>query len=125
MDKKVEESTEYDNFMDHMGETIYEAPSLADFVDIDDNKDDWEKHWVGMPTYKQEENKTYKTVVIEFNKKIEKFENIFPLKNTNLKCIDANVYDLIIKKQFNIKIDLLKKKYVSRTKFKSDDYLYL
>jgi len=69
------------------------------------------------------ENKTYKTVVIEFNKKIEKFENIFPLKNTNLKCIDANVYDLIIKKQFNIKIDLLKKKYVSRKKFKSDDYL--
>jgi|TARA_B100001094_G_C17926762_1_gene668683 hypothetical protein len=65
-DKEVKESGEYDNFMDHIGETIHEAPSLADFVDVEDNRDNWEKHWVGMPTYVQEENKTYKSVVMHF-----------------------------------------------------------
>jgi|TARA_R110002153_G_scaffold75892_8_gene195807 hypothetical protein len=65
-DKKVEESGQYDNFMDHMGETIAGTASLADFVDIEDNRDNWEKHWVGMPTYTQEHNKTYKTVMMHF-----------------------------------------------------------
>ena len=69
------------------------------------------------------DSETNKQVIIKFNKKIEKFENIFSFKNISVKCIDANVYDLITKKQFNIKIDLLKKKYVSKKKFKSDDYL--
>ena len=48
-DKEVKESGEYDNFMDHIGETIHEAPSLADFVDVEDNRDNWENIGLECP----------------------------------------------------------------------------
>jgi len=65
--KKVKESTEYDNFLGKSEEMPKEA-DLSDFLGIEniDNDDKWKKYWVGMPEFEQEDKKTYKTIYLHF-----------------------------------------------------------
>lgn len=64
----VEESGEYENFMDKLGSEGKEPVShLCEMLDIDEQpKHIWEKHWVDMPEYKQEDNPPYKRLTISF-----------------------------------------------------------
>lgn len=66
-DKQIEESTEYDNFLGKKSDK-YEPASLADFLGMDDDDDskEWEKHWVGMPEFEQEDNAPYKKLIVSF-----------------------------------------------------------
>lgn len=69
-------------------------------------------------------NQTNEQISFRLDKKIEPSKNSFTLKNLDIKCIDIDIFDLISKKQHNIKIDLLGKKYVSKKKFEIDNYLH-
>ena len=59
MTKKVEESTVYDNFMDQKV-ILKEPATLVDVLDLEEEDKEWEQHWVEMPEYEQENQKTYK-----------------------------------------------------------------
>ena len=77
MTKKVEESTVYDNFMDQKV-ILKEPATLVDVLDLEEEDKEWEQHWVEMPEYEQENQKTYKTVYIHFRTK-EDFEDFAKL----------------------------------------------
>lgn len=64
----IEESEQYDNFMDHLGESAKNKASLAEFLGIDDSDDEvlWRKHWIGMPEFVQENNESYKKIYVHF-----------------------------------------------------------
>lgn len=65
---EVSESTEYDNFMDKLGKSRTEAPTLDGFLDEvhEAEDDDWREHWQDMPEFIQEDNKTHKTIYVHF-----------------------------------------------------------
>lgn len=74
--KKVEvkESTKYENFVGKKEEVDASSANLLDFFDDDGvnaPEDDklWKKHWVGMPEFVQEDNKTYKSIQVHFRNK--------------------------------------------------------
>jgi len=82
---EVEESASYDNFMNQ--KTVVEEPaSLVDMLNVDHENKEWEKHWVDMPEFEQEDQKTYKTVYIHFRNK-EDYEEFAKLTT---KHIDPN-----------------------------------
>ena len=66
----MEEKTEYDNFVGQVDET-YLDPTLSSFMEeseeeIKENLEGWRKHWKGMPEYKQDHKKAYKTIYVHF-----------------------------------------------------------
>jgi hypothetical protein len=72
MTKKVEETGQYENCMDLLQNEPAKEITLADFFEIKDGekiRDEWEDHWHGMPTYKNDEKKHYKTVYVHFETK--------------------------------------------------------
>jgi hypothetical protein len=69
---EVKESSDYDNYL---GEVKDESlpTSLGAFMEdgedgINDEADieEWRKHWKSMPSFTQEEKKTYKQVIMSF-----------------------------------------------------------
>lgn len=85
MTKKVEESIDYDNFMDQ--KVILEEPaSLVNVLDLEEEDKEWEKHWVEMPEFEQEDQKTYKTVYIHFRTK----DDFVEFSQLITKHIDSN-----------------------------------
>jgi len=64
----VEESGEYENLMDILGSEGKEPVSpLAELLGVEEQpKHIWEKYWVGMPEFKQEENPPFKRLTISF-----------------------------------------------------------
>lgn len=68
----VTESASYDNFVGKKEENT--APTLLDFfeedgINVPEDDKAWKKHWVGMPEFVQEDNKTYKTIQVHFRNK--------------------------------------------------------
>lgn len=73
MAKKVDvkESSEYENFVGKKAVVEEKSVSLLDFIGEDgvnavDDEKVWKKHWIGMPEFVQEDNKTYKTIQVHF-----------------------------------------------------------
>lgn len=65
---KLEEKTEYENFVNKKEESVTPA-SLASFLGEDEEEvyvEMWKKHWQGMPEFEQEENKPYKEIKVRF-----------------------------------------------------------
>lgn len=71
----TEESAEYDNFLEESNKPL-EKVSLGAFIPdkepektpLDKAKEDdsWENHWMGMPSFTQEEAGPYKKVTVSF-----------------------------------------------------------
>lgn len=65
----VKETTQYDNFLGKKEEVVRES-SLADFLGIEENEEnEREKLWVGMPEFEQKDNPAYKTIYLHFRNK--------------------------------------------------------
>lgn len=61
----VKESTEYDNFLGKK-EEVPRDPTLAEFLGMEQEQDEKEKLWVGMPEFDQKENPPFKTIYVHF-----------------------------------------------------------
>ena len=73
-DDKIEESTEYDNFI---GKKVDVLPVSLDDFGIEVSGGDpqsAEAHWVGMPEFENNDKKPYKTMMVHFRTK-EDFED--------------------------------------------------
>lgn len=84
---KVEESTKYENCIG-VKEELPSSGSLSEFLGLDpeDNiteEKDWQKHWVGMPEFKQEDNPPYMKIYMSFRNKKD-FEDFAELVDQNL-----------------------------------------
>lgn len=67
----VKETTQYDNFLGKKEEVVRES-SLADFLGIEENEEnEREKLWVGMPEFEQKDNPAYKTIYLHFRNKAD------------------------------------------------------
>lgn len=65
----VKETTEYDNFLGKKEEAVREQ-SLAEFLGMEeDDKNEREKLWVGMPEFEQKDNPPFKTLYVHFRNK--------------------------------------------------------
>ena len=76
----IKETGTYENCMELLTEE-YQPPTLNRFFGDDgentdsedggidvDNKE-WKKHWVGMPSFEQEKNESFKRIIISFRNK--------------------------------------------------------
>lgn len=68
--KNVEESTEYKNCLD-LASKAPKKNKLGAFMDKSQEEkmqesDHWEKHWVDMPEFEQENNEAFRKVVVRF-----------------------------------------------------------
>lgn len=61
----VKESTQYDNFLGKKTE-LPRDPTLAEFLGIEEEQNEREKLWVGMPEFDQKENPPFKTIYVHF-----------------------------------------------------------
>ena len=84
MKPDIVESTEYESLIG-VKEDIDRQSTLSDFLGIDDEdeKREWEKHWIGMPEYTQEDNPPYKKLIVSFRCK-EDYEEFSKLIDQNL-----------------------------------------
>ena len=82
---EVKESASYDNFLNQKA-TVEEPANLIDMLDTELEDKEWEKHWVDMPEFEQENNETYKTVYVHFRTK-EDYEEFSKLINQH---VDTN-----------------------------------
>ncbi len=65
----VKESAEYDNFLGKKEEAVRE-PTLAEFLGMEEeDKNEREKFWVGMPEFEQKDNPPFKTLYLHFRNK--------------------------------------------------------
>tara|TARA_R110001592_G_scaffold86869_1_gene256606 strand:+ start:299 stop:637 length:339 start_codon:yes stop_codon:yes gene_type:complete len=95
MSENVKESGKYESYVGEKEELPAEA-SLADFLpeeDLDDgeNKAFWEKHWKGMPEYKQEENPAYHQIKISFRTE-EDYKEFAKLVDQNLTIKTKSIW---------------------------------
>lgn len=70
--KQIKESGSYENCMNLLTDE-YQPPTLSRFFGEDDTDDgvdiqnaEWQKHWVGMPEFEQNDKKPYKTLYLHF-----------------------------------------------------------
>lgn len=78
MAKKLKtESTKYESMIGHKEKTN-EPASVLDFMDLDEqerleieqkDEKEWQKHWIGMPEFEQEDNPPYKKLIVSFRTK--------------------------------------------------------
>jgi len=61
----VKESAEYDNFLGKKEETPRD-PTLAEFLGMEEEQNEKEKLWVGMPEFEQKDNPPFKTIYVHF-----------------------------------------------------------
>jgi hypothetical protein len=81
IESPMEESTEYDNFMDEFEpEPSTNKNDLSDLLGINDENDPdhWKNHWKDMPEYDQNDAKEYKKLIVNFKTKedYEKFAEL-------------------------------------------------
>lgn len=66
---KTKESAEYDNFLEESNKPL-EKTDLTGFVSevekAEEDPDKWEKHWMDMPEFIQEEAGPFKKVIVSF-----------------------------------------------------------
>ena len=90
----VDESTHYDNCLDVANDRESKSVKITDFLDediiIDDSKE-WEKHWVGMPDFKQENKSTYKTIYVHFRNE-EDYKEFSSLIDQNLTIKTKSIW---------------------------------
>lgn len=82
--KPVDEKEDYENFLGKRSEE-YEPATLGEFIGEENKtKRDWEEHWVGMPEFENEENKSYKKITVTFRNKAdyEEFQKLIGQKLT-------------------------------------------
>lgn len=61
----IEESTEYESFIGQKNEI--DAPSsLSGFLGEEEPTEEWKKHWIGMPSFIQEDNPPFMKLIISF-----------------------------------------------------------
>lgn len=81
---EIEESTEYENCL---GVKEFEDGTLSSFLGVEEvQKIDeklWQKHWVGMPEFVQENNPAYKKLIVSFRTKAD-YEEFAKLIGQNL-----------------------------------------
>ena len=83
MTDKVKESGEYENFLGEKVE-LDEPASLMDFVDVlETNRDDANQHWVGMPSFIQEDNPPHRKLIVSFRSE-EDYQEFAKLINQHL-----------------------------------------
>lgn len=63
---KDEEDINYESLV---GVKKKDKANIAEFLGIDDAEKEWQKHWVGMPEFEQEENPPYKQIYVSFRTK--------------------------------------------------------
>ena len=70
MKPDIVESTEYESLIGYK-EEIPKPATLYDFLGEEepDERKEWEKHWIGMPEYTQEDNPPYKKINVSFRNK--------------------------------------------------------
>lgn len=87
----VEETSVYENLIGEK-KTDNEPISLLDHMDLEDeerekfsanNEKEWQKYWVGMPEFEQEENPTFKTLYVHFRSE-EDYNDFAKLIGQNL-----------------------------------------
>lgn len=70
----TKESGQYENCMELLTDE-YQPPTLSRFFGeseedddggVDTNNAEWQKHWVGMPSFEQNDKKTFKTIYLHF-----------------------------------------------------------
>lgn len=85
--KKVDlkESTVYDNCVGVKVEEDSKPGSLVEFLGLEEEDDtkEWQKHWVGMPEFVQEDNPPYKKLIISFRTK-EDYDEFAGIVNQSL-----------------------------------------
>lgn len=77
--------SEYDSCLGVIDEN-YLPPSLADFFEEDsivDQEKEYEKYWVGMPEFVQENDHCYKKLIVSFRTE-EDYREFAKLTNLNL-----------------------------------------
>jgi hypothetical protein len=76
-DMTVKETTAYESCIGEKVE-LPKTTSLVEFMELDeeeklqleqDTDKEWQKHWVGMPEYSQEDNPPYKKLIVSFRSK--------------------------------------------------------
>ena len=75
-------SDDYDNFVGKKAE-VEKRGTLNEFLgEIDEEP--WEKHWVGMPEFEQEDDPNYKELLVKFKTKedYDKFQKLIGQKLT-------------------------------------------
>mgnify|MGYP000025975535 FL=1 len=75
-------SDDYDNFVGKKAE-VEKRGTLNEFLGERD-EEPWEKHWVGMPEFEQEDDPNYKELLVKFKTKedYDKFQKLIEQKLT-------------------------------------------
>lgn len=86
MKDEVKESNEYENFVNQ--KNILEMPeSLVDFIEVSDAESDnpnrWQDHWRDMPEFENEENKSFKKLIVHFRTK-QDYDDFVKLLNQSM-----------------------------------------
>ena len=92
MKPEIEESTQYESLIG-VKEDTFKQSTLSDFLGIDDADEsrEWEKHWIGMPEYTQEDNPPYKKLIVSFRCK-EDYEEFSKLIDQNLTVKTKSIW---------------------------------
>ena len=81
----IKETTTYESLISV--KQTQQAATLEDFVEVQEpdanSVDDWQKHWVGMPAYNQEDQKAYKQIYVNFESEAD-YQAFAQLVNQNL-----------------------------------------
>lgn len=97
--KQVKESSTYENCMELLTDE-YQPPTLNRFFGedeedeqggVDVNNVEWKKHWIGMPEFEQNDNKTYKTLYVHFRNH-EDYEAFAKLVEQNLTMKTKSIW---------------------------------
>jgi|TARA_R110000823_G_scaffold227455_1_gene354768 hypothetical protein len=75
-------SDDYDNFVGKKAE-VEKRGNLSEFLGVKD-EEPWEKHWVGMPEFEQEDDPNHKELLVKFKtaEDYEKFQKLIEQKLT-------------------------------------------
>ncbi len=97
---EVKESGAYENCMELLTDE-YQPPTLSRFFGegeedeesggVDTNNAEWKKHWVGMPSFEQNDNKTFKTIYVHFRNQ-EDYDAFAKLIEQNLTMKTKSIW---------------------------------
>ena len=68
-------------------DNTYAESTLSEFIELENETDDkeWKKHWIGMPEFVQNDNPSYKKLIVNFRNKEDYAEFV--------KLIDQKITD--------------------------------
>ena len=91
MKPDIQESTVYESLIG-VKEDVDHHATLADFLGVEENeRKEWEKHWIGMPEYVQEDNPPYKKILISFRTE-EDYDEFAKLIGQNLTIKTKSIW---------------------------------